>query len=390
MNILQIVPAISRAEAGVWFAARGLAEALARRRQVSICLAGPQREDSGPLVEELRRDGVTARAIGSIGPGFMELPTQAGQVLADQQPGVLHLHGLWRPAGAYISRLAPFKATPRVVSPHGMLEPWALRRSAWKKRLAATLYEHRTIHGAHVLHALCEAEVASIRNYGYRGPVCIIPNGVQMPQASTTAPRQHEADAPLQLLFLGRIDHKKGLHLLLPALARAASLQPSTRQWQLQIAGFGDAAYEATLRELVNTSGLSERVRFLGPVFGAAKDQLLAGADAFVLPSYSEGLPMAILEAAAHGLPTVCTAECNLPELFTAGAGCKISLDIEQMALDLAAFFSLGFDQRCQIGAAARALVQQRYQWDSVAAQFESVYAWAAGAGPRPSCVILD
>jgi poly(glycerol-phosphate) alpha-glucosyltransferase len=390
INVLAIVPAISRAEAGVWFAARGLTEALAQRHHVHIDLAGPQRADSDALVEELRRDGVTAHPIGSVGPGFMELPIQARRVLAEQCPGVLHVHGLWRPAGAYISRLPLFKAVPRVVSPHGMLEPWALRRSAWKKRLAATLYEHRTMHGAHVLHALCEAEVASIRAYGYRGPVCVIPNGVHIPAADRPTPRPDGTDSPPQLLFLGRLDHKKGLHLLLPALARTAELHPASRDWQLQIAGFGDPDYEAVLRAQVESTGLRERVRFLGPVFGSAKDDLLASADAFVLPSYSEGLPMAILEAAAHGLPTLCTAGCNLPELFAAGAGWQISLDPAQMAQDLAAFFGLGMSQHHQMGAAARALVQQRYQWDQVAAQFEAVYAWAANTAPQPSCVILD
>jgi poly(glycerol-phosphate) alpha-glucosyltransferase len=271
-----------------------------------------------------------------------------------------------------------------------MLEAWALRRSSWKKRLAALLYENRTIHGARTLHALCEAEISSIRSFGYRGPVCVIPNGVTLP-ATMSLPRTCADSEALQLLFLGRIDQKKGLHLLLPAMARALSKHPEmARRWQLHIAGFGDASYETSLRDLTNSLGMSERVRFLGPVFGAAKEEVLTRADAFALPSYSEGLPMAILEAAAHALPILCTAECNLPEVFIAGAGCKLSLDIDEMANELAAFFRLDARQRQDIGQAARGLVETRYQWDSVAAQFESLYAWIVDAGPRPSCVVLD
>jgi poly(glycerol-phosphate) alpha-glucosyltransferase len=99
---------------------------------------------------------------------------------------------------------------------------------------------------------------------------------------------------------------------------------------------------------------------------------------------------MAILEAAAYGLPTVCTAECNLPELYAAGAGCTMSLNVDDMANDLASFLSLSEDSRQDMGSAARRLVQSSFQWASVASKFEAVYAWAANGGPRPSYVLLD
>lgn len=390
IDILQIVPAISCAEAGVWFSARGLVETLARRRLVRVCLAGPVRQDSGLLIEELRRDCVNARSLASIGPGFMELPIHAAQELVDQNPNVLHVHGLWRPVGAYISSRNRFSLLPRIISPHGMLSPWALRKSAWKKQCAALIYENWLIKKATAVHALSEAEYSDIRSFGYLGPICIVPNGINITNNTNKDATLYTDQSILKLLFLGRINQQKGLHLLIPALVKAFASTKSDNRWVMQIAGFGDSAYENSLREMVASAGLTERVIFLGPVFGAAKDNLLKAADAFVLASYGEAFPMALLEAGAHSLPILCTAECNLPELYPAGAGRKLSLDIKQMAQELVEFFSLRADERKKMGDAARMLVQDRYQWDRVAAQFEAVYAWAADTGPVPSCVILD
>jgi poly(glycerol-phosphate) alpha-glucosyltransferase len=390
LGVLQVLPAISRAEAGVWFAAQGLAQALALRGRARVRVAGPVRADSSELAGELRQDGIDVVPLATAGPSFAEWPRDAARALGDARPDIIHLHGLWRPVGAGLLRLRAHAGVPYVLSPHGMLEPWALRRSAWKKRLAALVYEGRTVHRAGAIHALCEDEVRSVRDFGYRGPVCIVPNGVALPPRPVEPARVRGEGEPQRLLFLGRIDAKKGLHLLLPAFARALRDTPAAAAWQLVIAGFGDEAYATSLREIVAASGLESHVRLAGPVFGAAKDELLRSADAFVLPSFSEGLPMSILEAAAHGLPVLCSRECNMPDVFECGAGARLSLDVERMGVELGAFFATDAPARARMARAARALVEDKYQWDRVSASFESVYAWLACGGPRPDCVILD
>jgi glycosyltransferase involved in cell wall biosynthesis len=385
MNLLQILPAISRSEAGVWFAAKGLCQALGQLNQ-QVRVVGPEREDSATLASELNRlPGLETRLVRTVGPRTLEWPVDRREVLAGPGFDVVHVHGLWRPMAHALCTAPGVQRLPRIVSPHGMLEPWALQRSAWKKKIAEALYEGRTIHGSAALHALCAAEVASIRGFGYRGPVCVIPNGVETPAEVLRSP----CPDPLRwrdLLFLGRVDRKKGLHVLLPAFARAIHAVPDNR-WRLKIAGFGDASYEAELRRWVEQAGLGERISFLGPVFGKDKEGLLAQADAFVLPSFSEGLPMAILEAAAAGLPILCTEPCNLPEVFTAGAGCRISLDEEQQAHELIEFFGLPVQRLDHMGIAAREMVLSRFQWSQVAASVVQVYDWLAGKGHKPACV---
>jgi poly(glycerol-phosphate) alpha-glucosyltransferase len=129
--------------------------------------------------------------------------------------------------------------------------------------------------------------------------------------------------------------------------------------------------------------GLEQSVRFLGPVFGPAKDAMLRRAGIFALPSFSEGLPMAVLEAWSYGTPVLMTEACNLPEGFAAGAAYRCGAEPQSVAAGLDAL-TLGADiDRCAMGARGRALVEQKYGWSLVARRMSAVYDWLLG-GPMP------
>jgi len=159
-----------------------------------------------------------------------------------------------------------------------------------------------------------DQERRHIRDYGLRNPVCVIPNGVDLPedhQAPVLPPWSDRipADAKV-LLYLGRLHPKKGLPNLLQAwsMARRAVLAQA-RDWHLGIAGWDQGGHEADLRAQVSAAGLSKCVHFLGPQFGAGRAAAYRNAQAFILPSFSEGLPMAVLEAWAHSLPVLMTRQ---------------------------------------------------------------------------------
>jgi poly(glycerol-phosphate) alpha-glucosyltransferase len=137
---------------------------------------------------------------------------------------------------------------------------------------------------------------------------------------------------------------------------------------------------------LTASLGVDASVRFLGPVFGEKKDALLRRAGVFVLPSYSEGLPMAVLEAWSHGLPVLMSEFCNLPEGFAAGAAHYCAPDAESVAAGVDALASCGEIERAAIGARGRALVEQRFTWPLVAQRMAAVYDWALG-GATPDWV---
>ena len=287
---------------------------------------------------------------------------------------------------------------PLVISPHGMLEPWALNHSRLKKRLAALLFEDKNLREAGCLHALCAAEADNFRRYGLENPIAIIPNGVDMPEIG----KPPVADDAMvekfsgmkgrhRILFLSRLHPKKGLSNLLQAwskIQKAESRKRKAEEWVLAIAGAGQPAYELELRTLVKNYALEKNVVFVGAVYGEDKRQVLAAADAFVLPSFSEGFSVAILEAAAAGLPVLLTPECNFPELVKSGAAVEISSQPSAIEAGLRKIMELSEGQRKDMGRRGLELVKQSYTWPSIAGRMVEVYRWLLGSGTKPECVV--
>ena len=432
-----------------------------------------------PVVRALQRGqtalGWTARAAGLTDPlhpdetdgstllGNIEGPSAFGyspglqRKLAAQASdvSVVHVHGLWMHPGIIARRAASATKSPLVISPHGMLEPWAIQNSRWKKRLAAWLFENRNLRSAACLHALCEAEARNFRNYGLTNPIAVIPNGVEIQDPSNAQGARREAqsgnpmakglsddernfpvrdlkaDGKKVLLFLGRIHPKKGLANLIRAwrvvqgarrvaqgawrVAQGAKRQ-AAEEWVLAIAGPDEGGHEAQIKRLATELGLdwgdyktpepqddrpeagSQKsvvsgqwsVVFLGPLYGDAKKRALAGADAFVLPSFSEGFSMAVLEAAACGLPVLLTAQCNFPELVAADAAVEVRPDVESCETGLRQMLSLSVPERRATGQRGRVLIERNYTWPRIATRMISVYSWLRGGGKRPECVLLE
>jgi poly(glycerol-phosphate) alpha-glucosyltransferase len=153
------------------------------------------------------------------------------------------------------------------------------------------------------------------------------------------------------------------------------------------IAGWDEGGHEAELRQLVEALKLGEAVHFVGPQFDSQKAASLAFADGFVLPSLSEGLPMAVLEAWAHRVPVLMTSQCNLPEGFAADAALEIALEADRMAEGIAAFLGLPEVERRAIGDRGRRLVEERFAWHGIATQMAKVYRWLVEGAQRPAWV---
>lgn len=332
---------------------------------------------------------VTGAIKGPVAFGYS--PDLFAQVRSLVKPGgIVHRHGLWMHSGVVARKCARSAGCPLVVSPHGMLEPWALNNSRWKKHLAAALFENRNLRAADCLHALCTAEAESMRRYGLRNPIAIIPNGIELselyplPDADVITERFPELKDRRRILFLSRLHPKKGLETLFKAWRRVA---PDFSDWCVLIGGAGKPIYEQELRLVVKDFGLEKSVHFLGPIYGREKKQALAAADVFVLPSFSEGFSVAVLEAAAVSLPVVLTRECNFPELEKAGGAIEISTDWQGIEAGLRQILELSDEQRIAMGCRGAELVQKSYTWPAMARKMLNVYQWLAGSGPRPEVV---
>jgi len=305
---------------------------------------------------------------------------------------LLHTHGLWMYSSVAAQRWRRRHGKPWVVTPHRMLDLWAEQNGRWKKRLAGWLYEDRHLRGAACLHALCAAEAEAFRAYGLSNPIAVIPNGVELPVLPATPVEPDWAknlpEGARILLFLGRLHPKKGIPPMLEAWAQVAGA--TAEPWYLVIAGWDQNGHRAELERSVAALGIEDSVRFVGPQFGEQKAASLQRANAFILPSFSEGLPMAVLEAWSYGLPVLMTPRCNLPEGFAADAALAMQPERASIRAALTSLFAMSDEARVQIGARGRQLVEARFTWSAVAENMCAVYWWVLGQGDRTACVSLE
>jgi glycosyltransferase involved in cell wall biosynthesis len=208
---------------------------------------------------------------------------------------------------------------------------------------------------------------------GIETPIVVVPNGLE----AAEFPRSIDTEAPietplagnlkkdrLRLLFLGRLHPKKGLDVLLRAWV---DLKSYHRHWQLVVAGPDERGYLAEVRTLARSLGVEDSVCFTGPVTGAAKNVLLRSADLFVLPSYSEGFSMSILEAMACEVPVLATRSCNFPQITEFGAGWECEPKKESLLATLSSCLAAGELERKQRGVNGCNLVRKHYNWKAIA-----------------------
>jgi glycosyltransferase involved in cell wall biosynthesis len=296
-----------------------------------------------------------------------------------RESDVVHGHGLYVGTNLVFGREARRQRKPLAYHVHGMFEPYILQRSRWKKRLVHLLFENANLRAVRFWRALTVKEADQIRASGTRQPIAVIPNGLDPTGFARPADSGAPIDTPLvnalskdsrRALFLGRIHPKKGLQLLLPAWA---NLGARRADWQLVIAGPDEAGYLGQIRALARSLGLGDRVIFTGLVTGALKTRLLYSADLFILPSYSEGFPMSVLEAWACGLSVIATRECNVADISGARAGWECDATIESVGHGLTAALGASEAERRERGANGRRLLEVRYSWPSIARELDQV-----------------
>lgn len=303
----------------------------------------------------------------------------AGTAHAVAKADLCHLHMLWDRPHVLAARCAVKAKRPYAITPHGLLKPWSMRQKRAKKRAFMTLLGNRMLREAACLHALCESEVNSFRQVGYRGPVCVVPNGVDTSLVTMDrAPTEHDLATWADLrhgkvvLFLSRLDREKGLDVLLGAWRHVVAHEPDAL---LVIAGPDNRGYGETVKDIICHMDLCTSVKLVGPVYGDCKWALMRMASIFVLPSYSEGFSIALLEALAMGLPCLVTPGCNFAEASDCGAALLAEPSPGALSEGLTHLLRSTEQQRIRMGEAGRRLVRDGYTWDIAAQKMATVYS---------------
>lgn len=310
-----------------------------------------------PGVDQFVRSGPTKAFFAS------GLQVHADRLCANSPGGaVVHGHGFYVFPNAVFGASARRAGAPLVYHPHGMFEPWIVGRSRWKKRLAHWLFEDANFRSARLWRALTSKEADQIRGQGISAPVVVLPNGIDLGEFRLAERKVETAERTL--LFLGRLHPKKGIELLLSAWAQ---IEQARKGWKLCLAGPDEGGYAAKIRAMIELEGLSSSVSLPGTLVGKQKLEVLQSADGFVLTSFSEGLPMAVLESMACGVPVLISHECNLPDVAEVGAGWTCAAEIDAVKSALRELLAAGEAERRQRGAAGRRLVEARFRWPVIA-----------------------
>lgn len=314
--------------------------------------------------------------------------TDIHRIVREENADIIHQQGIWM-YYSYATLVEKWKKTrcKVIIEPHGMLDPWAVRNSGWKKKIVGHLFEYRNLRSADCIHALCQSEYESIRKFGLKNPVAIIPNGINLPQA----PRYKRDHKKKILLFIGRIHPKKGIKELIGGLKIMKEENPSLfNSWEIHIAGWDQNGHLNELKHLVETYNLVNDVKFVGSLYGKAKEKALCQANAFVLPSFSEGLPMSVLEAWAYELPVVMTDFCNIPEGFHHKCAVQVEPTPHDISAKLTSLFQLSDMELMKIGKRGKELVSKSFTWEVIAKQTVELYHYLLGKGSKPSFVYED
>lgn len=302
------------------------------------------------------------------------------QMVSQTNPSIVHLHGLWDAGTFAAAELVRGRNPGFVVSPRGMLEPWALRQKWLKKKVFLVAYLNRMLTKADLLHATSDSEADSLRRLGFRQPIAVVPNGID---CSRALPRAGDSDAgPRRLLYLGRLHLKKGLENLLRAWAL---VRPAN--WRLSIAGLDEDSYASRLQSLATALDLGDAVEFPGPMLGPDKWRYLASGSAFVHPSFSENFGIAVAEAMAAGLPVIATVGTPWQMLPVERCGWWVHPTPEALAASLQELTSCDDATLQAMGSRARAYAASAFDWSSIGRDMAGCYEWLSGLGAAPRCI---
>ena len=377
MKVLQVVPSLAPEWGGPVKVVNELAGALEAIGVSSEIISAQGRRVGNPetvtndIPIHLFETGPLARLWTAHTPGLKK-------TLVRKIPDfdLVHIQELWHYPGYIASKIARSRNVPYIVTIHGELNEWNLQQKRLKKQIYMTAIQRGILQKSAALHAITQAESDRIRQLEIETPVAMIPNGIHteefenLPDRSQFVSRYPELENRMIVLFLGRIQQKKGLDILAQAFGNLARTRDDVR---LVVAGPDEDNTLTEVKTILKSHGALEKAVFPGMLTGEQKLEALSAADIFALTSYSEGFSVALLEALSAGLPLVITDECNFPEVGDSRAGFVVRPNDSVIASALVSLLDSA-DLRREMSENARRLVRSNYTWERIAEKMFTLY----------------
>lgn len=383
MQVIHVVPAITEEASGPSYSVVRLCQSLIEAGDdLTLAAMDWSSLPSMPAFMKVFPLGVGPRRLG-------RSPKMCRWLMGETAEGkveVIHNHGMWQMNALYPGWAARGRRTKLVVSPRGTFSTWAMSHGAWFKWIFWPLIQRPALAQASCFHATAESEHEDIRRLGFKQPVAIIPNGIDVPEFAKKKPRDFRT-----LLFLGRLHPKKGIDVLLTAWTAVMDCFPD---WRLLVVGTdkgytNQGGYLEQMKALASKLKL-KRMEFVEPLYGGAKWSAYREADLFVLPTHSENFGMTVAEALAAGTPAIVTKGAPWQGLETHRAGWWIDIGADALAACLKEAMLQSPDELARRGINGREWMTREFSWQTVGNRMDQTYHWLIKGGEVPSWVRID
>lgn len=384
MKVIHVLPALSRTASGPTYSVVRLCQELIREgKDCRLAALEFERMEEVPEFARLFAIGLGPIRLGRSPEMYRWLRQQARGGAVD----VIHGHGMWQMSGVYPSWAAAKGAIPFVCSPRGAFSNWAMRHGSNLKRVFWPLLQRPALVRASCFHATAEAEYRDIRRLGFKQPVAIIPNGIDLPLA-----KDKPGGSQRTALFLARIHPVKGLDRLLPAWK---AVQDEFPEWRLVIAGddegyYGSTGYREQVMGQCQEMGL-KRVQFVGAIYGADRSRAYHEAALYVLPSYSENFGISVAEALSHGTPAIVSTGAPWAGLVDNDSGWWVDCGVDSLATTLRDALALPRTELAKKGENGRLWMSREFSWAAIGGKMVQTYRWLMdGSSLAPEWVRVD
>ena len=292
---------------------------------------------------------------------------------------IIHSNGIWMMPSVYPAIAKRGTKCKLVFCPRGGLSETALKRSRLKKFLMGYLGgQYMALRETDMFHAASMKELQEIRALGYKQPIALVPNGIDVPDV----PHRPFSSSARKIAFFGRIHTTKAVDHLVAAWGNVAERFPD---WSLEIAG-PDCGALPMLKSMISERGIP-RVSFVGELLGVEKYRFLSSADLYVLPSLTENFGITIAEALACGTPVIASRGCPWERLSEKECGWWIDIGVEALTGQLETTLRLSPDVLKDMGENGKQWMASEFSWDGIAKKMLSAYNWLCNGGVKPEFV---
>ena len=360
MKIIHYIPSIDRTAGGTSTYMQVLAKGLGELAEVHIITHASE----NPLTME----NCTVHYVPEYNPFKRTWTKLVTAMMEEIRPDIVHVNCCWMPACAAVQRIAQKCGYRVVLTPHGMLEPWIIKRHYWTRKLPALLlYQKAAIRKADCLQATAESEYDNLLHLGYNDKISVVKLGID----ADGIKMKESWKKTRQILFLSRVHVKKGINFLIEA---AEILREELKGYKILVAGEGDEEYVSSLKRQIDDKGLQDIVQLIGGVYGEEKWRLFQSSDFFVLPTHSENFGLAIAESLASGTPVITTVGTPWSDLNTSHSGAWIEIGMQPLVEALRKFLAMTDEELELMGRNGRKLIETKYSARVMAKEMMEVY----------------